>query len=112
MLGSTIWSSGNNIHTISQGGCGRNHSSVAVNIENFHSNTFFFFFCFSTKDTSIIFPGWPIGFLIFLAYTASNYSQSYALERHTALYLVCYGIVFSKITNRLIVKKYFKFSLN
>jgi len=35
MLGSTLWSAINNIYTVSQGGCGRNHSSVAVNIKIF-----------------------------------------------------------------------------
>ncbi len=30
MIGSTIWSSFNNIRAVSQGGCGRNFSSVAV----------------------------------------------------------------------------------
>ncbi|CAF1041875.1 unnamed protein product [Rotaria sordida] len=83
MIGSTLWSSFNNIRAISQGGCGRNFSSVA--------------------GTSIIFPGWPIGFVIFLAVVASNYSTSRVLEEHTSLHLLCYGIVFSKITNRLIV---------
>jgi len=29
-IGSTIWSSSNNIRAVSQGGCGRNFSSVAV----------------------------------------------------------------------------------
>jgi len=92
MMGSTVWSSANNLYTISQGGCGRNFSSVA--------------------GTSIIFPVWPNGFLIFLAFIASNYSISHALEEHTALHLVCYGIVFSKITNRLIVAHMSKSPLN
>ncbi|CAF2896571.1 unnamed protein product [Rotaria sp. Silwood2] len=82
-LGSSLWSSMNNIHTISKGGCGKHFSSVA--------------------DTSIIFPVWPIGLLIFLAFIASNYSISHSLEEHTTLHLTCYGLVFSKITNRLII---------
>ncbi|CAF2037645.1 unnamed protein product [Rotaria magnacalcarata] len=82
-ISSTVWSSFNNIRLVSQGGCGRNFSSVA--------------------GTSIIFPGWPIGLLIFLAVVASNYSTSSVLEEHTSLHLLCYGMVFSKITNRLIV---------
>ncbi|CAF5127294.1 unnamed protein product [Rotaria sp. Silwood1] len=82
-LCSSVWSAANNIRTISKGGCGRNFSSVA--------------------GTSIIFPIWPIAFLIFLAYIASNYSISHSLQEHTALHLTCYGIVFSKITNRLII---------
>jgi hypothetical protein len=32
MLGSELCSSANNIHKISKGGCGRNSSTVAVNI--------------------------------------------------------------------------------
>ncbi len=46
MLGSTVWSAANNIHTVSQGGCGRNYSSVAVNIELiffFHARYLFSF---------------------------------------------------------------------
>ncbi|CAF0809159.1 unnamed protein product [Rotaria sordida] len=82
-VGSAVWSSANNILIISKGGCGRNFSSVA--------------------GTSIIFPVWHIGFLIFLAFIASNYSISHSLKEHTALHLTCYGIVFSKITNRLII---------
>jgi hypothetical protein len=65
-------------------------------------------FLFKIKGTSIIFPAWPIGFLIFLSAVASNYSTSSVLEEHTSLHLLCYGIVFSKITNRLIVR-IFKF---
>jgi hypothetical protein len=30
MIGSTMWSSFNNLRAVSQGGCGRNFSSVAV----------------------------------------------------------------------------------
>lgn len=30
MISSTIWSSFNNLRAVSQGGCGRNFSSVAV----------------------------------------------------------------------------------
>jgi phosphatidylglycerophosphate synthase len=92
MIGSTIWSSFNNIRAVSQGGCGRNFSSVA--------------------GTSIIFPAWPIGFVIFLSVVASNYSISSVLEEHTSLHLLCYGIVFSKITNRLIVAHMSKSPLN
>jgi len=92
IIGSTLWSSFNNIRAVSQGGCGRNFSSVA--------------------GTSIIFPGWPIGFLFFLAVVASNYSISSVLEEHTSLHLLCYGIVFSKITNRLIVAHMSRSPLN
>jgi len=35
MIGSTLWSSFNNISSVSQGGCGRNFSSVAVRIRFF-----------------------------------------------------------------------------
>ncbi|CAF1358398.1 unnamed protein product [Adineta ricciae] len=92
MIGSTVWSSFNNIRLVSRGGCGRNFSSVA--------------------GTSIIFPAWPIGLLLFLATIASNYSTSHVLEEHTSLHLLCYGIVFSKITNRLIVAHMSRSSLN
>lgn len=92
MLGSTFCSSMNNLHTVSQGGCGRNKSTVA--------------------GTSILFPVWPIGLLLFLAYIASNHSVSQSLQSHPALHLLCYGIVFSKITNRLIVAHMSKSIIN
>ncbi len=63
-------------------------------------------FLMKLKGTSIIFPAWPIGFLIFLSTVASNYSTSHVLEEHTSLHLLCYGLVFSKITNRLIVRSF------
>lgn len=44
MLCSTVWSSANNVHTISQGGCGRNFSSIAVNIEIFSIEYLFEYF--------------------------------------------------------------------
>lgn len=73
--------------------------------KQFHSGTICHLPCLSDlQGTSIIFPGWPIGFLVFLAYVASNHSISHALQQHAALHLLCYGIVFSKITNRLIVR--------
>ncbi|CAF4272523.1 unnamed protein product, partial [Adineta steineri] len=92
MIGSGFCSAVNNIRLISQGGCGRNSSSVA--------------------GTSIIFPAWHILFLTFLAYIASNHSLSTALVQHPALHLICYGIAFSKITNRLIVAHMSKSPLN
>lgn len=33
MVGSTLWSSFNNLRTVSRGGCGRNSSSVAVSVD-------------------------------------------------------------------------------
>ncbi|CAF1320924.1 unnamed protein product [Adineta ricciae] len=91
MIISGLCNAMNNIHTISKGGCGRHYSTIA--------------------ETSIIFPVWPIGFLIFLAFIASNHTISNSLEEHTALHLLCYGIGFSKITNRIIVAHMSKSSL-
>jgi len=92
MIGSTGWSSFSNCRLISQGGCGRNYSSVA--------------------ETSIVYPAWPIGLLICLATVAANYSTSSMLEEHTSFHLLCYGLVFSKITNRLIVAHMSRSPLN
>ncbi|CAF3331178.1 unnamed protein product [Rotaria socialis] len=89
---SAIWSSANNINIISKGGCGRHYSSVA--------------------GSSIIYPILPMIFLMLLAITAGYRSISNVLEEHTSLLLVCYGIVFSKITNRLIVAHMSKSLLN
>ena len=114
VVASALWSSLMNLHTVSQGGCGRNSSSIAVrplllpflcNQQTSH--------CLGLsliQDTSIIFPMWPIGFLIFLAFVASNHSSSHVLEQHPALLLLCYGIAFSKITNQLIVSDIHFFS--
>jgi len=44
MLGSGICSAANNIHIISKGGCGRNSSSIAVNIVFILFNIYFVYF--------------------------------------------------------------------
>ncbi|CAF0745533.1 unnamed protein product [Didymodactylos carnosus] len=87
IIGSTLWSSYNNCKRISEGGCGIEGSSVA--------------------QTSIVFPAIPIFILIVFSLITANNSKTHLLEKHTSLYLLAYGIVFSKFTNRLIVYSVF-----
>ncbi|CAF1057120.1 unnamed protein product [Didymodactylos carnosus] len=64
------------------------------------------------KGTSIVFPAIPIFILIAFSMAAANCSKADLLEEHTSLYLVAYGFVFSKITNRLIVAHMSRSALN
>jgi hypothetical protein len=67
MLGSTLWSAVNNIHTVSQGGCGRNHSSVAVNIKIcFFVCVLNICFCFKQRVQVLFFRFGLLVFLYFL----------------------------------------------
>ena len=102
VLFSALWSCFNNLYTISRGGIGRESSSVAVRKKKIFSFSILRFVFI--QDTSIIFPVWPIGLIIFLAFSASNYSNSRVITEHPALLMVFYGFSFSKVTNRLIVR--------
>ncbi|UJR28270.1 hypothetical protein I4U23_009520 [Adineta vaga] len=91
MLGSTVWSSANNIYTaLSPGISGRKTPS----------------------GTSVMVPAWSLIVFIVLTLVAAYYSKAHILELHTALFLICYGLVFSKITNRLIVAHMSKSAFN
>jgi hypothetical protein len=63
MLGSGICSAANNIHIISKGGCGRNSSSIAVNIVFVLFNIYFGIFFFKQRIQVLFFL---FGLLVFL----------------------------------------------
>ncbi|CAF1022946.1 unnamed protein product [Adineta ricciae] len=82
ILGSSSWSAANNIYiTLSPGILGKRTSS----------------------GTNILVPFWPLCFFVLLALAAAICSKAHTLDSHTTLFLVCYGFIFSKLTNRLIV---------
>ncbi|CAF1320244.1 unnamed protein product [Adineta ricciae] len=82
ILGSSSWSAANNIYiTLSSG--------------IFEKRT--------PSGTNILVPFWPLCFFVLLALAAAVCSKTHALNSHTSLFLVCYGFIFSKMTNRLIV---------
>ena len=58
VLGSTIWSSATNLYTVSQGGCGRQFSSVAVS--SFIRKRFVIYLvCLTCRKPVLFFPGGP-----------------------------------------------------
>ena len=58
VLGSTIWSSANNLYTVSKGGCGRQYSSVAVS--SFIPERFVMYLvCLICRKPVLFFPGGP-----------------------------------------------------
>ncbi|XP_014674864.1 PREDICTED: cholinephosphotransferase 1-like [Priapulus caudatus] len=71
------------INVIFTGGVGKNKSTVA--------------------DTSVLFPLIPILTTIIPAYIIYKKSPSALFENHPCLYIIAFGLVSSKITNRLVV---------
>ncbi|CAG5119931.1 unnamed protein product [Candidula unifasciata] len=66
-----------------QGGVGKNGSTVA--------------------GTSTIFPILPISLVILLAFMIQQKSPSLLFENHPCLYLLAFGLLAAKVTNRLVV---------
>ncbi|GFO43759.1 choline/ethanolaminephosphotransferase 1, partial [Plakobranchus ocellatus] len=66
-----------------QGGIGKNGSTVA--------------------GTSTIFPVFPVMTVIILAVIIQQKSPSMVFENHPSLYLLAFGLLIAKITNRLVV---------
>jgi hypothetical protein len=71
------------VDTIKRGGSGKNGSTVA--------------------GTSIISPILPFLFMVIFAIIIAAKSQSQIYELHPMLYLMTFGILFAKITNKLVV---------
>ena len=71
-----------NINTISKGGKGKNGSSVA--------------------DTSIVFPVFPLLVFFFMSFSIANKSTNIFLA-NKCMYLMTFGLVWAKITIKLIV---------
>ena len=68
---------------ILRGGCGENGATVA--------------------DTSVLSPGLNIGVIVAGALSIASQSKTYLCQNHPVLYLLFVGIIFAKVTNRLVV---------
>ncbi|XP_072942212.1 cholinephosphotransferase 1 isoform X3 [Epargyreus clarus] len=70
-------------HTFRVGGCGKNGSTVA--------------------GTSILSPVIPFSFVVVPAFIIFQKSESQVYENHPSLYILAFGMVAAKVTNRLVV---------
>lgn len=61
------------------------------------------------QDTSVLSPGLHIGLILTLAFIIFKKSSSHLFEHHPCLYLLTFGMVIAKISNKLVVRW---FSLN
>ncbi|KAM9846174.1 cholinephosphotransferase 1 [Aulostomus maculatus] len=83
IISGALYSCQNYFHVILNGGVGKNGSTVA--------------------DTSVLSPGLHIGLILTLAFIIFKKSSSQLLEHHPCLYLLTFGMVTSKISNKLVV---------
>lgn len=58
----------------------------------------------SVQDTSVLSPGLHIGLILTLAFIIFKKSSSHLFEHHPCLYLLTFGMVISKISNKLVVR--------
>ena len=58
---------------------------------------------FVTQGTSVLSPGIPITAMIFMALAVRKYSISLIYDRHPVLFVMTFGIIASKLSNRLVV---------
>jgi phosphatidylglycerophosphate synthase len=73
----------NFVNTIRKGGSGKNGSTIA--------------------GTSVIAPVLPFLFVVLSSYIIATKSKTGIFENHPMLYLMAFGILFAKITNKLVV---------
>uniref|UniRef100_A0A8C5BS29 Cholinephosphotransferase 1 n=1 Tax=Gadus morhua TaxID=8049 RepID=A0A8C5BS29_GADMO len=83
IIGGACFSCYNYFHVILNGGVGKNGSTVA--------------------DTSVLSPGLHIGLILTLAFIIFKKSSSQLFENHPCLYLLAFGLVIAKISNKLVV---------
>ncbi|KAK1906178.1 Cholinephosphotransferase 1 [Dissostichus eleginoides] len=83
ICGGALYSCYNYFHVILNGGVGKNGSTVA--------------------DTSVLSPSLHIGLILALAFIIFKKSSSELFEHHPCLYLLTFGMVISKISNKLVV---------
>lgn len=79
---------------------------------------FFFIFTIFLDDvkwqgTSVLSPAIPLGLVIVPAYIIACKSEEQIFEQHPSLYIIAFGLVVAKVTNRLVVSflSYFIFIL-
>ena len=56
------------------------------------------------QDTSVLRPGLHIGLILTLAFIIFKKSSSQLFENHPFLYLLAFGLVIAKISNKLVVR--------
>ncbi|XP_031714779.1 cholinephosphotransferase 1 [Anarrhichthys ocellatus] len=83
IISGALYSCYNYFHVILNGGVGKNGSTVA--------------------DTSVLTPGLHIGLTLTLAFIIFKKSSSQLFELNPCLYLLAFGLVASKISNKLVV---------
>lgn len=83
IIGGFLLSSYNYFYVILNGGVGKNGSTVA--------------------DTSVLTPGMHIGLILTLAFIIFKKSSSQLFELHPCLYILTFGMVIAKISNKLVV---------
>ncbi|KAJ8392342.1 hypothetical protein AAFF_G00077060 [Aldrovandia affinis] len=83
IIGGALFSCSNYFQVIMNGGVGKNGSTVA--------------------DTSVLSPGMHIGLILTLAFIIFKKSSSQLFELHPCLYILTFGIVMAKISNKLVV---------
>lgn len=83
IIGGAMYSCYNYFYVILHGGVGKNGSTVA--------------------DTSVLSPGLHIGLILLLAFIIFKKSSSELFENHPCLYLLAFGLVIAKISNKLVV---------
>ncbi|XP_021357685.1 choline/ethanolaminephosphotransferase 1-like isoform X1 [Mizuhopecten yessoensis] len=80
-----------NLKIIFSGGIGKNKSTIASEEEE------------PDRDTSTIFPVVPISIVLGLAVMIAFKSTSNLFQNHPCLYLISFGMVTAKVTNRLVI---------
>ncbi|KAI5614921.1 cholinephosphotransferase 1, partial [Silurus asotus] len=83
IIGGFLLSTYNYFLVILSGGVGKNGSTVA--------------------DTSVLSPGLHIGLILTLAFIIFKKSSSQLFEHHPCLYILTFGMVMAKISNKLVV---------
>ncbi|MFT7816897.1 hypothetical protein Z043-108980 [Arapaima gigas] len=83
IIGGALYSCFNYFQVILSGGVGKNGSTVA--------------------DTSVLSPGLHIGLILTMAFIIFKKSSSQLFELHPCLYIITFGLVISKISNKLVV---------
>ncbi|XP_043821883.1 cholinephosphotransferase 1 isoform X2 [Dromiciops gliroides] len=83
IVAGAFFSCSNYFHTILNGGVGKNGSTIA--------------------GTSVLSPGIHIGLIILLAIMICKKSATQLFEKHPCLYIMMFGCVYAKITQKLVV---------
>jgi hypothetical protein len=55
------------------------------------------------QGTSVLSPAIPLGLVIVPAYIIACKSEEHIFEEHPSLYIIAFGLVVAKVTNRLVV---------